>query len=66
MKNNNRKGWCCDMRLTKVLLGVVCILWANSVTAGVYSWIDENGVRHFSDTPTAGTDTKIQVTHEED
>lgn len=48
------------------LLCLFFCLSAGTVVAGVYSWTDENGVRHFTDTPPdANVQQQLDVKHEE-
>jgi hypothetical protein len=46
-----------------IILGFVC-LTASGLEAEIYSWTDENGVKHYSNTPPPDSATQIKTAQE--
>ncbi len=46
---------CCQL-----VVGAVCLLNAGPLTAGIYYWTDENGVRHYSNVAPAESGDEVQ------
>jgi hypothetical protein len=54
------------MKVIRFTVILSVLLLTSGVFAGLYSWTDENGVKHFSDSPPDGQDQQqIEVKHEE-
>ncbi len=48
--------------MRKYLLGVLAVVFASSAAAGIYKWVDANGVTHYSEQPPAGAQAhEVQV-----
>ena len=54
----------CAFEEGKVLTFMFLLMLSLSATAEVYTWIDENGERHFSDQPPADQNISAEVTRE--
>jgi hypothetical protein len=50
--------------LAATFIATLIALWASGSQAAIYSWMDENGVKHFSNRPPAQAPANLQRTDE--